>query len=351
MRRVAAGPLEDWSRRTLEAAGLEAEGAATVAQTLIDASLRGVDSHGIARTVVYAERLRAGTLNPRPRPRVERRDGALALLDGDRGPGQIAALAALDLTVELAREHGVGAVAVRRSSHFGAAGWYTVRAARQGLVALATCNSDPLVVPFGGSRPALGTNPIAIAAPTPDGVWTLDMATSQVAWNKIVNARIEGRTLPEGWAVDPQGLPTTDAEVAIGGLPLGGYKGYGLAVMVEVLSAVFSGAGVQADSGRLFVTDEPQDVGHFFLALDPERTVGRDAFAATLAGLLTALRANPPAAGFDEVLVPGDPEDRAARERTEMGVPLPDGLWAQMEVLSGQLGVELAPLVEEEASG
>jgi len=350
MRRVAAVPLEAWSRGLLEAAGLEAPGAAIVAETLIDASLRGVDSHGIARSVVYAERLRAGTMNPRPRPRVERRDGALALLDGDRGPGQVAGVAALDLTVELAREHGVGAVAVRRSSHFGAAGWYAVRAAREGVVALATCNSDPLVVPYGGSRPALGTNPIAIAAPTPDGVWTLDMATSQVAWNKIVNARIEGRTLPEGWAVDAEGLPTTDAEAAIGGLPLGGYKGYGLAVMVEVLSAVLSGAGVRADSGRLFFPEEPQDVGHFFLALDPERTVGREAFAATLAGLLAALRANPPAAGFEEVLVPGDPEDRSARERAETGVPVPDGLWEQLETLSGELGVEVAPVMEEEAT-
>jgi len=338
-RRLAAAPLEAWSRELLAAAGLEREAAAGVAETLVDASLRGVDSHGVARTAIYAARLRTGALNGRPRPRVERRDGALALVDGDSGPGQVAGRLAVDLAAELAGQHGVGAVAVRRSGHFGAAGWYAVRAARRGLVALATCNSDPFVVAHGGARRALGTNPIAVAAPTSGDPFVVDMATSQVAWNRVVNAQLEGRTLGEGWAVDDAGRPTTDPQRAAAGVPLGGHKGYALAVAVEVLSAVLSGAGVTLRVGRLFAEDERQDVGHLFLALDPERTVGRPAFVAALEALLAELRRTEPAGGVAKVMVPGDPEARAEAERRREGVPVPDALWDQLAALSRELGV------------
>ncbi len=338
-RRLAAAPLEAWSRGLLTAAGLEAEAAAGVAETLVDASLRGVDSHGVARTAIYAARLRTGALNGRPRPRVERRDGALALLDGDSGPGQVAGRLAVDLAAELAEEYGVGAVAVRRSGHFGAAGWYAVRAARRGLVAFATCNSDPFVVAHGGARRALGTNPVAVAAPTSGAPFVVDMATSQVAWNKVVNAQLEGRRLGEGWAVDADGHPTTDADRAAAGVPLGGHKGYALAVAVEVLSAVLSGAGVTHRAGRLFAEGERQDMGHLFLCLDPERTIGRGVFVAALEALLAELRATPPAEGVAEVLVPGDPEARAEAERRRDGVPVPDALWEQLAGLSRELGV------------
>jgi ureidoglycolate dehydrogenase (NAD+) len=311
-----------------------------VAAALVETSLRGVDSHGVARLPVYVERLRGGVINPRPRPSVVRRDGAVALLDGDQGPGQVAAVVATDLSVELAREHGVGVVAVRRSAHYGAAAHYTMRAARAGMVALSMTNTEPLVIAYGGSEPALGTNPISLAAPSASGIFNLDMATSQVAINRIYNARDEGRPIPEGWGVDERGEPTTDPAAMRAGVPLGGYKGYGLAVMVEVLCGVLAGAGVRHGVGELYgAGTEPQDVGHFHLALDPERTVGRDRFAAVLDGLLGELRASPPAPGFDEVLVPGDPEDRARAERERTGVPIEPALWAGLVALSDELGV------------
>ena len=176
---VAADALQEWASALLAAAGLEADAAATVAETLVATSLRGVDSHGVARLPIYVERLRAGVLNGSPRPRVERRDGGVAVVDADAGPGQIAGLFATDLSIELAREHGIGAVSVHSSNHYGAAGIYASRAARAGMVALSTTNADPLAVPFGGARKALGTNPIAFAAPTETGIWVLDMATSR----------------------------------------------------------------------------------------------------------------------------------------------------------------------------
>ncbi len=306
-------------------------------------SIRGTDSHGVARSPIYVERLRGGILNARPRPSVVRRDGAVAVVDGDRGPGQVAALFGMDLAIELAREHGVGMVSVRHSAHYGAAAFYARHAAEQGLVAMSMTNTEPLVIPFGGREPALGTNPICLAAPAGDGVFDLDLATSQVAMNRIWNARDEGRPIPEGWGVDEEGRTTTDAAAVTYGVPLGGYTGYALGLLVEVLCGVLAGAGVRHGVGKLYgrggEDPEPQDTGHFHLAIDPERTVGRDHFAAVLAEMLGDLRAIPPAPGFDEVLAPGDPEARARAERERSGIPVAPALWQTLNELSDELGV------------
>jgi ureidoglycolate dehydrogenase (NAD+) len=312
-----------------------------VAETLVWTSLRGVDSHGVARVPVYCERLRTGVLNTSPRPSVARRDGAIAVVDGDPGPGQVAALFATDLSIEMAREHGVSVVSVRRSGHYGAAAFYAIRAAEAGLIGVSMTNSEPFVIPYGGAEAALGTNPICLAAPAADGhIFNLDMATSQVAVNRIFNARDEGRGIPANWGVDARGEPTTDPAAVASAVPLGGYKGYGLALMVEILCGVLSGSGVRHTVGNLYSGGEQrQDTGHFHLAIDPERTVGRERFAAVLAGLLGELRAIPPAPGFDEVLVAGDPEDRMRAVRERDGVPLPPALWAGLRALSADLGV------------
>jgi ureidoglycolate dehydrogenase (NAD+) len=232
----------------------------------------------------------------------------------------------------------VGVVAVHRSSHYGAAGYYAIRAAEAGMVGVSTTNSEPFVVPYGGVAHALGTNPIAIAAPTPDGIWDTDMATSQVAVNKIFNARDEGRTIPEGWGVDEEGRTTTDPAKVYAGVPLGGYKGYALALLVEVLSGVLSGSGVGHGIGRIY-EGEPQDVGHFHLAIDVERLAGREHAAQLLARLLGDLKAVPPAPGFDEVLLPGEPEQRTQAERERDGIPLPPTLFTTLTELSAELGV------------
>ena len=338
--RIAAGDMERWVGDLLAAAGLEPDASAAVATSLVDASLRGVDSHGVARTTIYVDRLRAGGLNRRPRPKVLRQDGAMALVDGDDGPGQVAGVFATDLSIDLAREHGVGAVAARRSSHYGAAAYYTRRAAAAGMVAMSSTNSDPLVIPFGGTKPVLGTNPISLAAPLSDGIFDLDMATSQVAINKIYNARDEGRPIPEGWGVDERGEPTTDPAAVAAGVPLGGYKGYALAVLVEILCGVLPGAGITHGVGRLYGDPaEHQDVGHFHLALDPERTIGRDRFAALLEGMLAELVQVPVAPGHDEVLRPGDPELRARTERERDGIPVEPALLSSLQAYSAELEV------------
>lgn len=341
---IAAPELEAWAGALLRASGLAAAAADTVAHSLVDASLRGVDSHGILRLPVYSRRLTEGLMNADPHPRVIREDGAVGLVDGDEGPGSVAGVFATDVALRLAAEHGVGAVGVRRSSHYGAAGYYVRRAARAGFVALSTTNAEPMVVPFGGAGWALGTNPLALGAPRRGGTFEMDMATSQVAIGKIFLAREKGTAIEPGWAVDGDGAPTTDPHLAVSGVPLGGYKGFALALLVEILSGVLSGSGVTQGIGRMYDDwDRRQDVGHFVLVLDPERTVGRERFVDLLEGLLVEMKAIPPAPGHDEVLVPGEPEDRLAEERAESGIPLPPAVRATLEELSATLGVAVPP--------
>ena len=336
---LSAAAMTAWSCALLEAAGLEAPAAALVTDTLVEASLRGVDSHGVARLPIYAERLQRGLINPRPRPRVERETGAVASVHGDEGPGQVAGVLAMEHSLALAREHGVGVVTVRRSSHYGAAAYYVMRPARRGFVALSMTNAEPFVAAHGGREWALGTNPIAFSVPRREGELTLDMATSQVAANRVFNARDEDQPIPLGWALDPAGHPTTDPHRAHAMLPLGGYKGYGLALMVEILCGALGRGDDARDRAPVRGVHRRQDVGHFHLALDPERTVGRERLAAIVDGLAEELRATPLAPGADEVMLPGEPELRAQAVRERDGLPFGPGLWGNLTALSASLGI------------
>jgi ureidoglycolate dehydrogenase (NAD+) len=344
--RYGSAALRAWAHALLAAAGLRDDAAGLVADTLVAADVRGVRSHGIVRLPVYVARLERGLVARDPRPTTVRRSGAVAVVDAHHAPGQVAGVYALDLAVELAREHGVGLCVVRRSSHYGAAAYYVQRAAREGMVALTVSNVEPDVVPFGGARAALGTNPLAFAAPVSgdDDDVVLDMATSHVAMGKVLAARATAAPLGHGWAVDADGRPTTDPHAARSVLPLGGAKGYGLAVMIELLAGALSGAGTGPGVRRMYDDwDEPQDVGHFFLVIDPGATVGRDAFGSAAGGIVASLRATPPAPGFDRVLVPGDIEAALERRHGAYGVDVPHHLVRDLEALSARLGVTPPP--------
>ena len=282
-------------------------------------------------------------MNRAATPKVEREHGAIALVDADRGPGQVAGVFATDLSIQLARRHGAGVVAVHRSSHYGAAGYYAIRAAEAGMVGVSTTNSEPFVVPYGGVDHALGTNPIAIAAPTPDGIWDTDMATSQVAVNKIFNARDEGRTIPEGWGVDEEGRTTTDPANVYAAVPLGGYKGYALALLVEVLSGVLSGSGVGHGIGRIY-EGEPQDVGHFHLAIDVERLAGREHAGAAAGAAARRPQGGPARARLRR----GPPPGRAGAAHAGASASATASRcrprsWTTLGELSAELGVAVPP--------
>lgn len=349
--------LRRFAEAVLAGVGAGAAEAALVVDCLVDADRRGVHTHGLVRLGSYCVQVRAGDVVPGAQPVVLRDDGATALLDGRRGFGAVAGVAGVELALERARGFGVGAVGVRETNHFGAASYYARRAAAAGFVGLAATNTPAVMAPTGGREATLGNNPFALAAPALPGSppFVLDMAQTAVARGRIKLAELNGEAIPEGWALAPDGSATTDPTAALAGalLPFGGYKGYGLALAVEVLAGVLSGAPPSREIVNTGLTASPvaagttgrSAVGNLFLALDPERFVGRAAFAAGLAALVAAVKETPLAAGAAEVLVPGELEARAEVEADAHGVALQASGAAELEALGRAEGVELpAPL-------
>jgi LDH2 family malate/lactate/ureidoglycolate dehydrogenase len=280
-------------------------------------------------TAHYVAMMRSGRINPRPHRQVHHTGAATAMLDADHGLGHASAYAAMDVACELARAAGIGAVGVRGSSHFGAAGAYALAGAERGLVALATTNTDSLVALHGAKGALHGTNPIAVAAPVPEQKpWLMDLATSSIPFNRVALARTLGDVLPEGVAADADGFPTRDPAKADMLLPLGGadfgYKGAGLAGLVTLLSAVLTGGALDHEMIAMFRTDDfrsPRNLGHFCLAIDPGRFVGRATYDAAMTRYLAALRAVPAREG-QRVLAPGDREWETEATRRRTGIPI-----------------------------
>jgi LDH2 family malate/lactate/ureidoglycolate dehydrogenase len=346
-RRVDEGELSRFTRAILEAVGTPPENAALVADNLVQGELHGLGSHGVSRLLTtYAVRLQEGGINPRPNVRVVRQRGGVAVVDGDDGPGAVVGNTCMRLALDLAREHGSGWVSARRSSHYGAAFLYTRQALPLGMIGISTTAAVPQVAPFGGTKAALGTNPLCFAIPGGKrGDIILDMATTVVARGKVQLYALEGKPIPLGWALDAEGRPTTDAVAASKGrmLPLGGYKGYGLTLMVEVFSSLLGGAPFGAFIGPLFnANTQPQGMGHFFGALDVSAFQEVDEFRARVDGLIAYVKGNPLAEGFEEILIPGEPEARAAAHNRAVGIPIATDVIATMNELAAKLG--LAPL-------
>lgn len=330
--------------------GMPATQAARSADALAWADLHGVDSHGISMLVEYDQRWRAGRLKMAADYRIVRETPVSLLIDGDGGMGHVAYAMAADGAIEKARAIGIAVAAVRNSSHFGAVGYYTELAARAGLIGMgATSAAGIRVAPTGGAKPRLGTDPWSFAAPSAgERPFLLDMATTTVAYGKIRNKMNESVAMPLGWGLDSGGRDTTDPlDVTQRGgsmTPLGGtrqgssHKGYGLSMMVNILSSCLTGATLITDPMH---TKKPQgaDIGHFFLALDPKlfRTAGE--FEADVASLCDALRATPSAEPELPVLVAGDPQWATAEQRLRDGIPVGPGLLAKLRRVAADAGV------------
>ena len=327
----------------LGALGVPGDDAVLVAEVLVEADLTGVDSHGVHLLLMYADRLRSGQIRPSG---VEVLDdsGSTVWLDAGLGMGQIAGVRAVDLLVERARAHGVATVSVREATHLGALGVYTRRVAEQGVVCLCAQNGPTVVPPFGGVTPMFSTNPFSYAIPTdrhPTVVF--DIATTAVAGNRLLLAKRRGDpSIPEGWANDEQGRPTTDTEAAsVWNLQwFGGHKGYGLGFLVEVLAGVLAGSSY----GRTEHT--ASDVhgrgrvakGFTFIGIDPERFVGLDELRRRTDELIDDVCGSEAAAGTDRILVPGMLEAERRAQRRADGIPLSSNLVDEIDALAAELG-------------
>jgi ureidoglycolate dehydrogenase (NAD+) len=338
--------LEAWACSILQAAGASQSAAADTAACLSDANRRGLDSHGVVMLHYYLPLLRAGAIAGHAAAEVVVDLAAAAVVDGHDGLGHHIAAFAMNLCCDKAETAGCGFVAVRNSSHFGAASYYSELAARRDCVAIALSNSDAGMAPLGALAPILGTNPIAIAAPGARGLPapSLDMATSVAALGRIVVAERSGAAIPLDWAIGPDGAPTGDPATALAGavLPAGAHKGFGLAFMIDVITGCLARSGISPEIPYDLDDPEPQRVGHAFFAVRLDGIVERTAYDQSLERLSAAVHAAPRAVGTAPFMTPGEREVRTAALRSR-AIPIDAGSTARLVELGEEYGVPFAP--------
>jgi LDH2 family malate/lactate/ureidoglycolate dehydrogenase len=330
----------------LVSAGVPEADARIVADSLVDADVRGIHSHGVSRLGIYIERLRMGGNRPAGEPELVSEAPSLALLDAKDLLAQVASARAVELAAQKAEITGCGAVGVRGASHFGAAGYWARLIAERGMLGLATTNTTPVMAAWGGSTTAIGSNPLAMAFPSSGAApVVVDMASSETTWGALLRAEATGASIPDTWALGPDGTPTTSAVEAVAAgrlLPFGRHKGYALAVGVELLSGALVGANCLSQIAHLYMEPEkPMGAGLFFLAVDPAAVSGQNghSFAEKVHEVQRALNALPARDPGGRVLWPGQLEaERSARAREE-GVPLPPTIVTQLRECARDLGV------------
>lgn len=329
----SAEALEVFVSALFVAAGIDGESADAVARAVVDASSRGVDTHGVRLVPWYMQMVEGGAVNRRPKVAFTQKGPAAGHVDSDNGFGHRASYMAIEEGCRLARQTGVAAITVGRSTHHGATGVYARAAARNGFVAIGMTHADRMVVPFGGLKPFYGTNPLSFAAPVPgEEPLLLDMATSSIPFNRVLLRRATNTPLPPEVAVDADGEMTRDADETRAVLPLGGagyaYKGAGLAAMIDILCSAFTGMGHGATFPSFGGPDfsQPIPIGHFFLILDPRMFQPLAAFDERMAAFVGDLRSQPAKPG-ETVMAPGDIENAEAEKRRRDGIPIDRVTW------------------------
>lgn len=343
LRRFRPEDLLAFSSAVLERLNVPAEDACQVAECLLLAELRGVDSHGLIRLPVYANRLQAKVVKARPDIVVHSRYPAVALVDGDNGLGPVVGTRAMEAAIDLAKISGIGLVGVRRSNHFGAAAFYVEKAVRQGYIGYATSNAPPNMAAFGGRERFLGTNPIAIGIPAGQEMPLIfDASTSVAARGKIIAAAQRKSPIPEGWAIDPQGRPTTDPQAALAGavLPFGGPKGSAISFIIDIMCGVLTGAGFALHLNTLENLNAEQGLGQLFGAFRTDLFISAEGFCRRMDDELCMLKAAAPAPGVPRVMAPGEVEAAAESHNRRLGIQLTENVREQLVDLGGKVGVD-----------
>ena len=339
---VSAEKLAALTQSIFAAVGMSEAHAATVAEVLVWADLRGSPSHGVQRIPRYLEIIDAGEMNTRPEMHVTRELPAAVLIDADRAPGQVAMSFAAQEATRKAEEGGIGLALVRRTTHTAALGYYTRLAALKGMAALAGSASWPNMIYHGAREVGVATNPLAIAVPRPSGEPLIfDMATGVVALGKIVHAARSGQPIPEGWALDEAGNPTTDPNKAVLPLPLGGPKGSGLSLMIECIASLITANPLIAETLEETEEGKKHRQNAFLIAIDIAAFGGLDLFGVNLERTMTDLKALPRQEGVDEILMPGERGERALATRWRAGIKIPAATWKGIGEVASRFGIAL----------
>ncbi len=342
--KIAADSLREFAREVFVQAGLPAKDAETEAEVLVWANLRGVDSHGVLRIPWYVENLTNGTMNPKPRIRIEKETPATLLIEADRAMGPVASVFSMEKAIEKARKVGIGWAQIRNVTHQGAIGYYSLMAANHGMAGIAIASHPPNTAPHGAKAAGVHNSPIAIAVPAKRRYpLLLDMATSVAAGGKIDLAKDKGVPIPLGWALDKDGHPTTDPNQAAILLPIAGPKGSGLTMMFECLTGIMVGNPLLEPVllGQRPAKHHIQN--SIVAAVDISQFTDLESFKRHIDALVDGIKALPKAEGFTEILVPGEPEAKTAEERSKHGIPLPEGTVRNLRNVAARLQVKLPP--------
>lgn len=334
-----------FTERLLLRAGLSESESKITADSLMLAELRGLGTHGLSRLRTYAARVKSGVIAANVVPRIVNEAPTALMVDGNNGIGMSVGLQVMDICMERAATYGCCFASVNRGNHFGIAGFFSMHAAKRNMIGIAMSNAPASVVPAGGSRPMLGTNPLSVAVPAGKyPALVLDMATSVVAQGKVITAVNEGRRrIPETWAVDGQGNPTTDPEAALKGamLPFGGPKGYGISFVIEILCSVLSGA-LSGTKIHSYWNDfkNPQGLGYFMGAFDVKAFVPLPLFKQRMDTLIEEIKSCPTAPGFEQVRIPGELECELSKQSQKHGLELDDVVYKDLQALGIEYSVE-----------
>jgi len=340
------------SIKLLLAAGASAHESRTVARHLLEANLQGVDSHGILRLFDYLKNIEKGEIKTHVNPRIVKNGKSVALVDGRWGFGQTTALFAMRLAIEKASKSGIGSVGVFNCNHVGRLAYYSSLASEKHMIGLVFANADPFVAPWGGRIAVLGTNPLSISIPTAsaDSI-VIDLSTSVVPEGKVRTAFLKGDRIPEGWIIGPNGetstnpadlyappLPPEGTHLSGALLPLGGYKGYALALAIDAMAGVLTGAGFDGNVTR--------GNGLMLQAIDIRKFIPVRRFEKQVSELIRKVKDAPKARGFDEILIPGEPESRERKKREKTGIPLTQPILRKLEEISEKYKVDMLGLLK-----
>ncbi|PLR98497.1 Ldh family oxidoreductase [Bacillus sp. T33-2] len=340
----AAEDLKIFCEKLLTSYGVNERDASIASESLIQANLEGVNSHGISRLPIYLKRLGGERINPNPAIDLDVKTNSLLMVNGDNGLGQVVGYHAIKKGIEMAKESGVVAIGVNNSNHFGTASFFCQLACKENLACIGLTNSPSAIAPWGGRRPFFGTNPIAFGFPTGnDTPVIIDLSTSIAARGKIILAAKQGTEIPSGWALDENGHSTTDPHQALNGsvLPLAGAKGSALALGVEILTGILAGAAFGPHVNNIYDEDtERANVGHFFILLDIEKFMSVELFTAYLNNLLTEMKKLPKVPGLDEIRYPGERRKKESSFHLENGIPLSTIVKDELSELGQQQNIE-----------
>ncbi|WP_102264454.1 Ldh family oxidoreductase [Mesobacillus jeotgali] len=341
---ISPDKIRHFSNQLLMKVDVPQEEAEIITEVLLEADLREIHSHGFLRLPIYIERIQKGMITNKVDINVEQENPVLALLDGNYGAGQVVAYKAMEKSIEKAEESGIGLVAVKNSNHFGITAYYSLMAAKKDKIGIVISNVSPLMPAIGGAEKVIGNNPISIAAPSTEGdPIVLDMALSNTAFGKVLFAKEKNQSIPEDWGVDAKGLPTTDPDDVINGgflSPVGGPKGFGLALMAEILTGVLSGGHFSKMIPSMYDLNQKQSISHFMLTIDIKQLVPLEIYYSGIKQLVSYIKNSKKAAGTDQIYLPGEIEFLKEKKNLEAGVPMEEQTFHNLNELAKNLGVE-----------